>query len=166
MSQRGFGNPLRNPNPIPVVRPAPRRNTSRPIIDRDCDFPTNEAVQGPPGDPGPPGPKGDKGDPGSVTNEQLQAIISAVVEQLKADDALRGPPGHDGRDGKDAAPVDMTALAAELVKRLPPIEVETYDQTHSLLEAKSYAYPGPIKIQYYRVDVDEIAGKVADKLDQ
>lgn len=83
-----------------------------------------------------------------MTEEQIKTIIAAVIDELR-----KNPPD-----------IDLEQLADEVQSRLDPIIVQTYDQSTNMLEEKSYPYPGPIKIQYYRIDVDEIAGKVADKL--
>ena len=101
-----------------------------PVIQNDPPYLKPPVVKpGPPAVKGDKGPKGEKGEVGSQ--------------------------GERGKRGRDAIveSIDYDALTAEVVKRLPPILVNTYDRDGNLVDDESYPYPGPIKIRYgYLVD--------------
>jgi hypothetical protein len=95
-----------------------------------------QGVAGPEGPMGPKGDKGDKGDDGEagvageVSEAHLQAIITAVVANLKADPAMRGPQGPTGqagptgptgpagKDGEGITPAQIAKLKAELLAEM------------------------------------------------
>ena len=83
--------------------------------------------------------KGDKGDIGPAGAQGERGL-----------QGLRGPAGPIGPRGRDAVveSIDYDALTAEVVKRLPPLLVNTYDRNENLIDSESYPYPGPIKIRY------------------
>lgn len=98
-----------------------------------------DGARGPKGEPGEPGvaglvgprgPAGPKGDPGEITpitNEHL-AMIAAI---LAREESLRGPAGKD-------AVVDIDAIAAEVIKRLPPVRVVVADREKKIIEDETY----------------------------
>lgn len=49
-------------------------------------------------------------------------------------------------------PIDYDQLAAEVLRRMPPIHVQTYDRHGRMMDEERYAYPGPIKLRYGAVD--------------
>lgn len=83
------------------------------------------------GPAGPAGPKGDKGDPGEITAQHL-AIIART---LAADPAMRGPAGPAGPAGN----VDIDAIVAEVLRRLPSTRVVLVDgQSKKILDDETY----------------------------
>ena len=104
-----------------------------------------------------------------VTREDLEEL-KQMIQAISLKPGPRGPPGRDGSDGKDGPPgsdgkpgkdgppgppgrdatVEYAVLAEEVIKRLPPIQVETYDAQGNVLDSESYPYPGPIKIRHNR----------------
>lgn len=79
----------------------------------------NPDCKGAAGPCGPAGPKGDAGPAGEITSEQLAAITAAILSQMKADPAFRGPTGPSGND----ASINVDELTNSILARLPPIEV-------------------------------------------
>lgn len=66
------------------------------------------------GDPGPVGPAGPKGDPGEVSEEDLQRVVQAVVEELRSDPELQGPPGVPGPPGPPATEEQLGQVVSEV----------------------------------------------------
>ena len=135
-----------------LIRPRARRTpprtatgSTRPAIDTDCTSEVKWATK-----PGPPGPKGDTGERGergpegppgqdaTITDDDYARIAALVVNVLRSDPSFRGatgprgPEGPQGSPGKDAD-IDYDRLAAEVIKRLPPITVQDVDATGQVL---------------------------------
>lgn len=130
---------------VPGVRPIieqPREPTPPYVEPKPVEPPA--AIQGPKGDTGPIGPRGPQGEPGQAAEVDYDRIVDAVVK------ALPQP--------------DVDALADAVIKRLPPIKVQTQNQRGEIMDENEYAYPGPIKIQYYQIDREELARDVAERL--
>lgn len=97
---------------------------------QDCkpSRPTLEPQRGPPGKDG------------TVTEEHIKAITLAIMEAIKSDPDMKGPKGDPGPPADmeqlkqellvaiKSDPrfnVDYDLMAAEILKRLPPIDVRT-----------------------------------------
>lgn len=85
-----------------------------------------------------------------------QRIAEILLARLAADPRFRGPPGPAGPAGPEgpvgqAATIDYSALASEMLSRLPPITVETYTADGRLVETESYPVGTPIRLRYGRV---------------
>ncbi len=103
------------------------------------------------GDKGEPGPKGDPGPAGQITTQQLESVVVAVTDQLRNDPSLKGDPGKDGSDGVSPT-LDIEAITAEVLARLPPIPVQTYDRQNQLIDTEYYPFGTPIKLRYGLVE--------------
>ncbi|WP_162275862.1 S1 family peptidase [Roseimaritima ulvae] len=103
------------------------------------------------GDKGEPGPKGDPGPEGQITSQHLKSVVFAVTDQLRNDSNLKGEPGKDGRDGVSPT-LDIDAIAAQVLARLPPIPVQTYDRQNQLIDTEYYPFGTPIKLRYGLVE--------------
>ena len=82
-----------------------------------------------------------------VTEEHLAAVVAAVVERLSNDPGMKGSDGTDGRDGKDAI-IDYDRLAAEVIRRLPPIAVQQLDRNGKLLHSGDAYLGGTLKLYH------------------
>lgn len=87
-------------------------------------------------------------------SERVDAIDKRLTEIEKQGPTL-GPPGPQGPQGekgdpgpagKDATPVDLEALAAEVAKRLPPIHVTHEDRSTGKVSEKDVYLGGDLKI--------------------
>ena len=68
-------------------------------------------------------------------------------------DGRDGKNGTDGKDGIDGKPgivavVDYDVLASEVIRRMPPITMKSYDRNGKLIDSENYPIGTPIKIQY------------------
>lgn len=77
-------------------------------------------------------------------------LADAVAEKLAADARFRGPSGVDGKpgvNGKDAV-IDYNRLAEEVIRRMPPISVQTFDRNNRLVDEEAYPFGTPLKFRY------------------
>ncbi len=136
--------------PPMIQYPAPQRYQPEPQPEPpyiETEPPATTAAPGPPGPPGkegPPGPQGPPGPPGKDAEIDYQRIIAAVVAEIPQ--------------------LDMDSVTDEVVAKLPPLYFQMADQ------GGKYGHPIPkrlgetLVINHYRIDVDEVARKVADRL--
>jgi hypothetical protein len=139
-------------------QPEPDPNT-------DMDLTPAQGQPGPPGPAGPQGltgPAGPKGD--GVSEEQLQSMIEAVVNNLKSDPSMRGPagpkgdtgqvgptgptgaPGRDGKDGKSPE-IDYDELSRRVAERLPPISLALIGDGGQELDRDTVKLGGTLRLQ-------------------
>ena len=152
VSNAGFN--VRNPAPQ-VIRPRARRmpqrtatRSTRPAIDTDCTSEVKWATKpGPKGDKGERGERGPEGPPGqdaTITDDDYARIAALVVKIVRSDPSFRGPVGPRGPEGPQGSPGtdadisnlsddDLDRIAAEVIKRLPPITVQDVDARGEVL---------------------------------
>lgn len=132
------GSPIQAPQQPPVTQPPPLVPQQPPV--------TPPVAQ-------PPAPALD-----------TEKLVGQLVEKLASDPRFKGPAGpagpagekgpagpagERGPAGKDAV-IDMDAIAAAILKKLPPIHVQRYDVYGQLVGEQYYPYPGPIRLQDIR----------------
>lgn len=124
--------PIQSPSPpTPIQPPAPAAppKPAEPAIDLEklaelvaAKMPKpKDGVDGKPGAPGTPGPAGPAGP--------------------------QGPAGPVGPAGTPAGPIDISAIADEVLARMPPIQVENYDYRGRFLGKMEYPFGTPIRLK-------------------
>lgn len=85
---------------------------------------------------------------------ELSAQLKALDDKLSTLKPVPGPPGPAGPPGKDGSPgppgkeADLDALAAAVLRRLPPIQVQTYDYQNNPIDHETYPLGTPIRLRY------------------
>lgn len=76
------------------------------------------------------------------------ASLKAEIAALKLAAKEPGPAGKDGRDGANGEPVNIDAVASEVLRRLPPIHVQNFARDGKLIDEESYPQGTPIKLRH------------------
>lgn len=132
----------------PVVQPGISESEVNAIVDLISQRLESKlaGLKGPPGDPGEPGPMGPEGPAGKDADpqeivEKIESTLLAKIAALESDlTALKSRP----------------ALTVEdVLKAMPPILVNTYDQSGTLVDSETYPSGTPIKLRYGAVRAPE-----------
>lgn len=110
----------------------------------------DDRFKGPRGEQGARGPQGPSGAPGpagTVSEKQLLALSSAIMQHLKADPTFRGPPGPAGRD----AEVDVGALANKIKADLSRRFIVVNSATGNVIDDETYAIDEPVVLDLTRL---------------